>query len=471
MRYLPVLICLWIVSTEQISVVPVATVDPFLVTTFGHQKFATVIITMRDRTTGILDSLSSVQFSSREERLDAVTKALQSLARSSQQAVLTVLEMESKSHKIQYETMWITNQIIVRNVSMELVDAIARFPEVATITEEKMAYIDEPIREVYDTFSNTTIEEVQWGVEQIEAPVVWTAGANGSGIVVATIDTGVRFTHEALSSNFRSEYGWYDPGEKTELPNDQNGHGTHTTANIAGTSKGTGVAPGSKWISCKGCATSACSQSDLLACGQFILCPTDSQGRNEDCAKAPHIVSNSWGWGQGGNTLYDDAIHAWRTAGIIPLFSIGNAGPFCGTAHSPGDNPNVIGVGATMDYNEIAVFSSTGPTAINGRIKPDIAAPGYEIVSASSTSDTTYVRMSGTSMACPHAAGAAALILSANPHLNYEQVKGLLEAGSVPTQVTGRNCGGIPEGTYPNHHVGFGRINARLSFLMAGEYK
>ena len=118
-----------------------------------------------------------------------------------------------------------------------------------------------------------------------------------------------------------------------------------------------------------------------------------------------------------------------------------------------------------MDYNEVTVFSSTGPTADGQRIKPDVAAPGYEIVSASHTSDMAYVRMSGTSMGCPHVAGAVALILNSNMNLNYDQVKAILEDGSVPTQSTGRHCGGISEETYPNHHVGFGRINVWLSYL------
>jgi len=58
---------------------------------------------------------------------------------------------------------------------------------------------------------------------------------------------------------------------------------------------GIGVAPGAKWIACKGCAGSGCAESDLKACGQWVICPTNSQGNNPDCSKAPVVVNNSWG--------------------------------------------------------------------------------------------------------------------------------------------------------------------------------
>lgn len=66
-----------------------------------------------------------------------------------------------------------------------------------------------------------------------------------------------------------------------------------------------------------------CPQHALLACGQWVICPTDAQGKNSDCSKAPHIVSNSWG-GAGGQTWFNDVIKAWNAAGIIGFFAIGN---------------------------------------------------------------------------------------------------------------------------------------------------
>ncbi len=99
---------------------------------------------------------------------------------------------------------------------------------------------------------------------------------------------------------------------------------------------GIGVAPFARWMTCKGCFTDSCTDAALLSCSQWILCPTLADGSSPDCSRAPRLVSNSWGGNQG-DTWYDSAIAAWQTADIIPIFSIGNDGPGCGTAGSPGN--------------------------------------------------------------------------------------------------------------------------------------
>ena len=95
---------------------------------------------------------------------------------------------------------------------------------------------------------------------------------------------------------------------------------------------GIGVAPGAKWMACKGCASFSCAQAGLISCGQFMICPTKADGTMADCGKSPHLVSNSWGGGQG-RPMYHEVIAAWKAAGIIPLFSNGNSGPSCGSAN------------------------------------------------------------------------------------------------------------------------------------------
>jgi hypothetical protein len=82
----------------------------------------------------------------------------------------------------------------------------------------------------------------------------------------------------------------------------------------------------SRWMACKGCATSSCSESDLIGCGQFIACPTLTNGSNADCTKAPHVVGNSWGSSAGGDSWYDDVILGWNMAEVIGVFSAGNSG-------------------------------------------------------------------------------------------------------------------------------------------------
>jgi len=308
----------------------------------------------------------------------------------------------------------------------------------------------------------------QWGVVDLEAPAVHATGNTGAGAVIGTIDTGVRGTHVALKDGHRATYGWFDPYQGTATPNDQNGHGTHTMGTIAGRANGIGVAPGTTWIACKGCSTSSCTEAALKACGQFMTCPTNADGGSPDCSQAPNAVSNSWGGGQG-DDWYDAIISAWIAGEIAPLFSIGNSGPYCGSANSPGDSELAIGVGSTTEAKGLSSFSSVGPTTRGDRLKPDIAAPGSAVVSSYYLSDTSYSTLSGTSMACPHVGGLSALLYTARPGLKIAQLKAALLQGAKSVTSSGRNCGGISEGTYPNHHVGQGRINAvsSLNFVMS----
>jgi len=297
----------------------------------------------------------------------------------------------------------------------------------------------------------------EWGVENIRAHQVWTApgGTTGEGVIIATIDTGVRGTHEALRNNYAGH--WSDPYTNSAAPLDQNGHGTHTTGNIVGHG-GIGVAPGARWIACRGCDTNQCGNAQLLACAQWTICV------GTGCAQSPALVSNSWGGGRG-NTFYDAAVTAWHNANIIPLFSNGNSGPACNTANSPADSASgVLGIGSTTNTNAISSFSSKGPSIFGG-IKPDISAPGSSITSSYHTSDTAYSVLSGTSMSCPHAAGVVALLRSKNNNLNYTQIRNLLVNHASTNLVAGTQaCGGIPDSTYPNNSFGAGKVDALNSF-------
>jgi subtilisin family serine protease len=177
--------------------------------------------------------------------------------------------------------------------------------------------LDQPI-EIKDTKAKRGLY-AEPNIELIQAHLVWSElGIIGEGAVVSSIDTGVRATHEALRDNINVDYFWLDPAFNTQFPDDRNGHGTHIMGTLAG-SHGIGVAPGAKWMACRGCATNSCSQSDLTRCAQFIACPTRPDGTAQDCSKAPHVVVNSWGGGQG-NPWYDEFINAWHAAGVIPVF-------------------------------------------------------------------------------------------------------------------------------------------------------
>ncbi|ETV81445.1 hypothetical protein H257_05970 [Aphanomyces astaci] len=396
----------------------------------------------------------NIESLSREERSQSVLNTL-----TAENFAITASAVElAKSAGVEYTQYWIDSVVAIEGATKELVAQLAALPNVESVASVEVYQIPAVQDETRTVIAANSTNE--WGVEIIKAPATWILGNKGKGIVVANIDTGVRGTHEALAANFRSANGWYEPATNSSAPNDRHGHGTHTIGTIAG-NNGIGVAPEAKWIACVGCPAGSCPQTDLLTCAQYIVCPTDTNGQNPDCKLTPHVVNNSWGSTQNGNTWYEAAILAWRKAGIIPVFSNGNAGPNCGTVGSPGDSPSVIAVGATDATDLLASFSSKGPEPLQKRFKPDVSAPGKSVRSAGSASDTAYATFSGTSMAAPHTAGAVALILGAKPGSTYETVYKLITdtVDTASLKPSGANCGGVSDATYPNNDFGYGRIN------------
>jgi subtilisin family serine protease len=169
---------------------------------------------------------------------------------------------------------------------------------------------------------------------------------------------------------------------------------------------------------------------------------------NGDPALAPHVVNNSWSSNDGFNTEFAPDIQALTSAGIFPLFAAGNNGPGTGTVGSPGSLNVAFAVGATDVNDEIASFSGRGPSPW-GKIKPEVSAPGKNI--RSTLPGGAYGNLSGTSMAAPHAAGLAALLLQASPALenNPTGIANTLKSTAVQF--------GSP---IPNNNYGWGRIDA-----------
>jgi subtilisin family serine protease len=120
----------------------------------------------------------------------------------------------------------------------------------------------------------------------------------------------------------------------------------------------------------------------------------------------------------------------------------------------------VIGVGSTNVRNEISSYSSVGPSS-EGRLKPELSAPGEDVRSSVPGSTDSYDTYSGTSMACPHVAGVTALVMAANPGMTFGQVRqALLDGSDHDTTSQGKTCGSVNDSAFPNHHFGFGIVNA-----------
>ena len=374
------------------------------------------------------------------------------------------------------QPLWMVNAVLVHGRLADA-QALAQRADVAFVRANTTAAVpqDEVISPAQCNAAQTQTS-VCWNIQQINANRVWRDfGITGRGVVVANIDTGVRFDHPALAANYRGaradapfdhDYNWFDPQRKTTAPYDQDGHGTHTMGTMVAVGDGTlnqpavGIAPGATWIAAQGCVNGTCTDADLIAAAQWLLAPTRLDGSDPRPDLRPMIINNSWS-GDGGQDWYTGYVAAWRAAGMFPVFAAGNGNgslaQTCGSIGSPADYPGVVAVGAVDQQDTITSYSQFGPSR-SGQIKPDVVAPGAPLLSTWIGDGADYQVLQGTSMAAPHVAGLVALLWAANPSLigNYDATYAVLRDSALP----------LPDGrctsasVVPNNVYGYGRIDA-----------
>ena len=395
---------------------------------------------------------------------------------------------------VRYTPLWIVNALAVHGNAAD-VSALAGRSDVAMLRADHVTTFGDELSAgaALDQVSGCLADaaNVCWNIARIGASRVWdNFGVRGAGITVANIDSGVSYRHPALvgqyrgnmgGGNFDHNYNWYDPYASVAEPMDSGYHGTHTMGSMVargGASASTpavGVAPDASWIAARACGSSACSEMTLIEAAQWMLAPTDLSGQNPRPDLRPQIINNSWSSGAGNNSWYAGYVTAWRAAGIFPAFAAGNSGNSsgCGSIQSPGDYAQVMGVGALDSNNVIATYSNIGPSA-DGRLKPDITAPGSGIVSTSPDGALPYRTLSGTSMATPQVAGSVALLWSTNPSLigDYDRTYQILTASASPIsgdnrfddQVTYSLCHATSS---PNNIYGYGRLDTYAAVAQA----
>jgi subtilisin family serine protease len=400
----------------------------------GNEDEISVIVTLSDK-----PNIHIIKDQDRRLRRSKIIRHLKDKADRSQKASQTFLEgQKGEEDQISLVDQWISRYGIAADVIRQL----------AAFTGVESIRLDATIQAPEVTYETSTLSE--WNLNAIGAPELWSLGYTGQGVVIASVDTGVDVDHPDLNSRWRGgDNSWYDPNGEHATPYDANGHGTQTMGiMVGGNARGTaiGVAPDAKWIAVKIFDDGGTSSLSVIHQGfQWLLDPDD----DPDTDDAPDIVNNSWWVGDTeGNCFpeFQNDVDTLRSAGIALVFAAGNSGPGSQTSVSPANNTNAFPVGAIDSSNNIASFSSRGPSACGGSTYPIMVAPGVSV----RTSDLTfggvfpnsYAVVSGTSFSAPHISGAMALLLSAFPNLSLSKLEWSLRSSAIDLGKSG------PDNTY-----------------------
>jgi len=419
-----------------------------LLSSLGPQEEVAVIVTMWDRvdTAGFAEKNKSL-------RRTNLIKSLKDKAEKTQASLRTFAEAQGARRIM---PLWIINGLGLTG-RPGLIQALARRPDVDRIELDKK--IEEPVS------TEDAPGPVEWNIERIGAPELWSLGYTGAGIVVAAMDTGVDVNHPDLMDRWRGgTNSWFDPYGEHVTPYDKNGHGTQVMGIMVGGSYGgtaIGVAPDAVWIAVKVFNDSGLTSYSALHQGfQWLLDP-DGNPLTDD---APDVVNNSWGFEQNPNqciTEFQEDIQVLKTAEIAVVFSAGNGGPGDFTSISPANYPESFAAGAVDASATIDFFSSRGPSSCDGSIYPELVAPGVNI----KTSDLTlggaipnsYAYVSGTSFASPHVAGAMALLMSAVPGVTLSELESALKGSAL-------DLGGAG----PDNVYGYGLLDVVEAYSLMG---
>ncbi len=307
------------------------------------------------------------------------------------------------------------------------------------------------------------------GVDKVQEELGVTGDRDGNetnftkdDVTIAVLDTGFHGGHADLDDGKIIHFNDC-AGDETEAY-DSGTHGTHVASIAAGTGDGdpayTGVAPGAAIVGIKISGEGCSATSDAIAGYEWIVEHKDHYGIDVS------TISFGFGTATDGTTALEMAVDEVWEAGVVNFKSTGNSGPERRTITVPAASRGILATGAMLDPGstfgqtlsldglgvnagfQLATFSSRGPTT-DGRVKPDITAPGVSIEAADANTDDGYVSFSGTSMASPFAAGVAALVLDANPALSPDEVRSVLTSTTEDWGIGG-----------PDVDYGWGRLQA-----------
>ena len=450
------------------------TIAPTLLKEMGQRRDdekIRVFVIMKQQYDQTLLNSRAEQFATRAERRDFVVNELKQFADATQSDLRHALfEMERNAMVSEPKVLWIANALYFEASKQAIYDLASR------IDIEVIGYDQEvdltPVKESSLPPDKAT-REITPNVTQVGADQVWGLGYTGQGVVVAVVDSGVNYDHLDLADHLwdggpQFPHHGYDIGDDNNDPMDHYGHGTHCAGTVCGdggAGRKTGMAPDVTLM----CVKISLGESGWASAA--MICDGMQWAIEHGC----DIISLSYGGHSdvADRILYRNTCANVLDAGVIGAISAGNDGenlanypipdnvtfpagcppPYMDPVQqgNPGGLSCSVCIGA-VDYDDVAAnFSSVGPVTWTntsyadypyaegsstefGLIRPDVCAPGVQIISADCSNIMGYLVASGTSMSTPCAAGCMALMLSKSPELTPAEICRILEETAVSNE-------------------------------------
>lgn len=393
-------------------------------------------------------------------RRDALVDELKLFAEKEQAEVMSILDAEAKSMNVaDIRSQWMTNYINCK-ASRDVIYLLSQHPDVMLIglDQEKNMLWNEKVEKAEQ--SRGTLTE---NITKINADDVWEIGYTGNGVIVAVIDTGVNYNHIDLADHLwdggaefpNHGYNTYDNNND---PMDHFSHGTHCAGTVCGdgtSGTSTGIAPDATLMCVKALSDEGTGSAYTIQAGMEWAIEHNADVLSMSLGVPTATISEK--------TLLRNTCVTAMELGVVASVACGNEGnmqwmnPIPDNVRVPGScpppwlhpdqadvNPGglscVVSVGAVNYYDAAADFTSHGPVTWQstdyadyayqpgiGLIRPDVCAPGVNIVSLDFASNDGFATMSGTSMACPAVAGTMALMLEKKPDLTPAEICMILE--------------------------------------------